>query len=42
MGYFVDFDGSIDLNEKKIKHLKENWIDPFTRALILKWTVYNV
>jgi hypothetical protein len=42
MGYFVDFDGSRDLNKKKIKHLKENWVDPFTRAMILKWTVYNV
>ena len=42
MGYFVDFDGSRDLNKKKIKHLKKNWVDPFTRAMILKWTVYNV
>ena len=42
MGYIVDFDGDKLNTENKIQHLRDNWIDPFTRALILKWTVYNV
>lgn len=42
-GYYVDFNSKATETKEKIQTLKENnWIDSFTRAVAIKWTVYNV
>ena len=41
-GFYTDFNSNTAEAEAKIKHLKEeNWIDGFTRAVALKWTIFN-
>jgi len=42
-GYYMDFKGADPADtRKKIDYLKEiKWIDQFTRAVALKWTVLN-
>ena len=41
-GFSTDFNSTRAISEAKIKHLKEaNWIDGFTRAVALKWTIFN-
>ena len=41
-GFTTDFNSDRAKTEAKIKHLKEaNWIDGFTRAVALKWTIFN-
>lgn len=42
-GYYMDFNGGDPADiAKKIEHLKKiNWIDQFTKAVAVKWTVLN-
>ena len=42
-GYFIDFEGANQAEfHKRIEHLKKiNWIDQFTMAVAVKWTILN-
>ena len=42
-GYFMDFAGANQAEaKKKFAHLKKiNWIDQFTKAVAVKWSVLN-
>ena len=42
-GFYTDFSSDSSESAAQIRHLRDNsWIDGFTRAVALKWTVYNV
>ena len=42
-GFYADFSSDLTESVAKLEHLKENrWIDGFTRAVAVKWTVFNV
>ena len=41
-GFSTDFNNNGERSKAKIEHLKQvRWIDGFTRAVALKWTVFN-